>query len=112
MLWYLFLNRCFVYYFDYEIFSGFWINFGLYSLRLSFPCLFKVFNWTYFTNKIMTAVNLSIEDSEQVILYAPNYLKRLNPVLAKYTKRWVTQTLSFKNQVPRKGLTSLKSQHY
>lgn len=35
----------------------------------------------------MTAVNLSIEDSEQVILYAPNYLKRLNPVLAKYTKR-------------------------
>ncbi|XP_062861037.1 neprilysin-like [Trichomycterus rosablanca] len=46
-----------------------------------------VFNWTLFTNKIMGTVDTPIMDSEQVILYAPNYLKRLNPVLARYTKR-------------------------
>lgn len=44
----------------------------------------------------MDTINLPIEESEQVILYAPNYLRRLNPVLANYTKRCVTQTLPSK----------------
>ncbi|XP_027017774.1 neprilysin isoform X2 [Tachysurus fulvidraco] len=59
------------------------------TLNTNFTLEFEktVFNWTHFTNKIMDAINLPIEDSEQVILYAPNYLRRLNPVLAKYTKR-------------------------
>ncbi|XP_039537575.1 neprilysin-like isoform X3 [Pimephales promelas] len=47
----------------------------------------RVFNWTLFTNKIMDTVGVPITDSEEVIVYAPNYFKRLNPVLAKYTKR-------------------------
>ncbi|XP_059362209.1 neprilysin-like isoform X2 [Carassius carassius] len=47
----------------------------------------RVFNWTLFTNKIMDTVGIPITDSEEVIVYAPNYFKRLNPVLAKYTKR-------------------------
>lgn len=47
----------------------------------------QVFNWTLFTNKIMDTVGVPITDSEEVIVYAPNYFKRLNPVLAKYTKR-------------------------
>uniref|UniRef100_A0A8C1VRJ9 Neprilysin n=1 Tax=Cyprinus carpio TaxID=7962 RepID=A0A8C1VRJ9_CYPCA len=47
----------------------------------------NVFNWTLFTNKIMDTVGIPITDSEEVIVYAPNYFKRLNPVLAKYTKR-------------------------
>ncbi|XP_052008982.1 neprilysin-like [Xyrauchen texanus] len=47
----------------------------------------RVFNWTHFTNKIMDTVGVPVTDSEKVIVYAPNYLKRLNPVLAKYTKR-------------------------
>ncbi|XP_056094725.1 neprilysin-like [Rhinichthys klamathensis goyatoka] len=47
----------------------------------------RVFNWTLFTNKIMDTVGVPIIDSEEVIVYAPNYFKRLNPVLAKYTKR-------------------------
>uniref|UniRef100_A0A8C2CW84 Neprilysin n=1 Tax=Cyprinus carpio TaxID=7962 RepID=A0A8C2CW84_CYPCA len=47
----------------------------------------RVFNWTLFTNKIMDTVGFPITDSEEVIVYAPNYFKRLNPVLAKYTKR-------------------------
>ncbi|XP_066541497.1 neprilysin-like [Hoplias malabaricus] len=46
-----------------------------------------VFNWTLFTNKIMETVNIPVTDSEQVIVYAPNYLKRLRQVLPKYTKR-------------------------
>ncbi|XP_026783028.1 neprilysin isoform X1 [Pangasianodon hypophthalmus] len=59
------------------------------TLNTNFTLEFEstVFNWTHFTNKIMDTVSLPIEDSEQVILYAPNYLRRLNPVLARYTKR-------------------------
>ncbi|XDV29344.1 hypothetical protein PO909_032481, partial [Leuciscus waleckii] len=49
----------------------------------------RVFNWTLFTNKIMDTVGVPITDSEEVIVYAPNYFKRLNPVLAKYTKRQI-----------------------
>uniref|UniRef100_A0A672G5A4 Neprilysin n=1 Tax=Salarias fasciatus TaxID=181472 RepID=A0A672G5A4_SALFA len=47
----------------------------------------KVFNWSYFTAKIMAAVNISIPDTEKVINYSPNYYRRLNLVLARYTKR-------------------------
>ncbi|XP_047009364.1 neprilysin isoform X1 [Ictalurus punctatus] len=59
------------------------------TLNTNFTLAFDstVFNWTHFTNKIMDTINLPIEESEQVILYAPNYLRRLNPVLANYTKR-------------------------
>ncbi|KAM9481768.1 neprilysin-like isoform 1-T1 [Clarias gariepinus] len=59
------------------------------TLNTNFTLTFEstVFNWTYFTNKIMDTINLPIEGSEEVILYAPNYLRKLNPVLAKYTKR-------------------------
>lgn len=46
-----------------------------------------VFDWTRFTNKIMDSVSIPIKESEQVILYAPNYLKRLNPILNRYSKR-------------------------
>ncbi|XP_062329132.1 neprilysin-like isoform X1 [Osmerus eperlanus] len=47
----------------------------------------REFNWTYFTAKILDTVDTSVPDSEPVINYAPNYYRRLNPVLAKYTKR-------------------------
>uniref|UniRef100_A0A8C1KDT7 Neprilysin n=1 Tax=Cyprinus carpio TaxID=7962 RepID=A0A8C1KDT7_CYPCA len=59
------------------------------ALNRQYPCLLlcEVFNWTLFTNKIMDTVGIPITDSEEVIVYAPNYFKRLNPVLAKYTKR-------------------------
>ncbi|XP_060778990.1 neprilysin-like isoform X1 [Neoarius graeffei] len=59
------------------------------TLNTNFTLQFEsaIFNWTHFTNKIMDTVNLHIEDNEQVVLYAPNYLRRLNPVLAKYSKR-------------------------
>ncbi|KAJ3591265.1 hypothetical protein NHX12_009211 [Muraenolepis orangiensis] len=47
----------------------------------------QVFNWSYFTAKIMETVNISIPDAENIVNYAPNYFRRLQPVLAKYTKR-------------------------
>ncbi|KAG7470976.1 hypothetical protein MATL_G00119550 [Megalops atlanticus] len=47
----------------------------------------KEFNWTRFTNNIMETVNITVTDEEQVIVYAPNYFLRLNPVLAKYSSR-------------------------
>uniref|UniRef100_A0AAR2KSE7 Neprilysin n=1 Tax=Pygocentrus nattereri TaxID=42514 RepID=A0AAR2KSE7_PYGNA len=59
------------------------------TLNTNFTLEFEstVFNWTLFTNQIMHTVSIPITDSEQVILYAPNYLKKLSQVLSKYTKR-------------------------
>ncbi|XP_068173675.1 neprilysin-like isoform X3 [Antennarius striatus] len=47
----------------------------------------KVFDWSYFTAKIMDTVNISVPDTEKIINYSPNYYKRLNLVLTRYTKR-------------------------
>lgn len=49
--------------------------------------LLKLFDWSYFTAKIMNTVNISVPDTEKVINYSPNYYRRLNLILAKYTKR-------------------------
>uniref|UniRef100_A0A8B9JA15 Neprilysin n=1 Tax=Astyanax mexicanus TaxID=7994 RepID=A0A8B9JA15_ASTMX len=53
------------------------------TLNTNFTLEFEstVFNWTLFTNKIMDTVSIPITDSEQVIVYAPNYLRRLNKPL-------------------------------
>lgn len=53
------------------------------------PTLPQVFNWTYFTANIMDTVNISIPETEKIMIYAPNYFRRLNHTLAKYTKRSV-----------------------
>ncbi|XP_023258212.1 neprilysin isoform X1 [Seriola lalandi dorsalis] len=47
----------------------------------------QVFDWSYFTAKIMDTVNISVPDTEKVINYSPNYYRRLNLILARYTKR-------------------------
>uniref|UniRef100_A0A8C7GGI1 Neprilysin n=1 Tax=Oncorhynchus kisutch TaxID=8019 RepID=A0A8C7GGI1_ONCKI len=47
----------------------------------------QVFDWSYFTRKIMGTVGITVPDTENVINYAPNYFRRLNPILAKNTKR-------------------------
>uniref|UniRef100_A0A1A7ZJ47 Neprilysin n=1 Tax=Nothobranchius furzeri TaxID=105023 RepID=A0A1A7ZJ47_NOTFU len=47
----------------------------------------QVFDWIYFTASIMDTVNIRIPNTEKVVNYSPNYYRRLNPVLAKYTKR-------------------------
>lgn len=47
----------------------------------------KTFNWSYFTAKIMNTVNITVPDTEKIINYSPNYYRKLNGLLAKYTKR-------------------------
>ncbi|XP_033953697.1 neprilysin-like isoform X3 [Pseudochaenichthys georgianus] len=47
----------------------------------------QVFDWSYFTAKIMDTVNISVPDTEKVINYSPNYYRRLSVILAKYNKR-------------------------
>lgn len=37
----------------------------------------------------MDTVNISIPEMEKIMMYAPNYFRRLNHTLAKYTKRSV-----------------------
>lgn len=37
----------------------------------------------------MDTVNISIPETEKIMVYAPNYFRRLNHTLAKYTKRSV-----------------------
>lgn len=37
----------------------------------------------------MDTVNISIPETEKIMVYAPNYFRRLNHTLAKYTKRFV-----------------------
>uniref|UniRef100_A0A8C2G839 Neprilysin n=1 Tax=Cyprinus carpio TaxID=7962 RepID=A0A8C2G839_CYPCA len=61
------------------------------AINRQYPCLLlcEVFNWTLFTNKIMDTVGIPITDSEEVIVYAPNYFKRLNPLLAKDVQNYM-----------------------
>ncbi|XP_068000978.1 neprilysin [Melanerpes formicivorus] len=47
----------------------------------------KVFNWSKFINDIMSTVQISVESTEHVIVYDPEYLTKLKPVLTKYTSR-------------------------
>lgn len=59
----------------------------------AFGLVLKVFDWSYFTAKIMDTVNISVPDTEKVINYSPNYYRRLNLILARYTKRCVCMSL-------------------
>lgn len=58
----------------------------------AFGLVLKVFDWSYFTAKIMDTVNISVPDTEKVINYSPNYYRRLNVILARYNKRSVCIT--------------------
>uniref|UniRef100_A0A4W5JRE5 Uncharacterized protein n=1 Tax=Hucho hucho TaxID=62062 RepID=A0A4W5JRE5_9TELE len=60
---------------------------GVLNANFSLEVDTQVFDWSYFTRKIMGTVGITVPDTESVINYAPNYYKRLSPVLAKYTKR-------------------------
>ncbi|NXI94717.1 NEP protein, partial [Psophia crepitans] len=47
----------------------------------------KVFNWSKFINDIMSTVQINVENTEHVIVYDPEYLIKLKPILNKYTPR-------------------------
>ncbi|XP_010900959.1 neprilysin isoform X1 [Esox lucius] len=63
------------------------MNLGVLNANFSLEVDTKMFNWSYFTNTIMDTVGITVPDTESVINYAPNYYRRLNPILNKYTKR-------------------------
>lgn len=54
------------------------------------------FSWINFTNEIMTNVNISIPDEEEVIVYAPDYLTKLKPILTKYSARDLQNLMSWR----------------
>lgn len=56
----------------------------------------KQFNWLAFINTIMSVVNISIEDTENVIVYAPEYLTKLKSVINKYTAREIQNYMSWR----------------
>ncbi|XP_054242020.1 neprilysin [Indicator indicator] len=47
----------------------------------------KVFNWSKFINDIMSTVQINVGNTEHVIVYDPEYLTKLKPILIKYTHR-------------------------
>lgn len=47
----------------------------------------KVFNWSKFINGIMSTVQINIENTEHVVVYDPEYLIKLKPIVNKYTPR-------------------------
>ncbi|NWU96320.1 NEP protein, partial [Upupa epops] len=47
----------------------------------------KAFNWSKFINDIMSTVQINIENTEHIIVYDPDYLIKLKPILSKYTPR-------------------------
>lgn len=52
------------------------------------PAFFpQPFSWSNFTNEIMSTVNINIQNEEEVIVYAPEYLTKLRPILTKYSPR-------------------------
>jgi neprilysin len=48
---------------------------------------FQPFSWSNFTNEIMSTVNINIPNEEEVVIYAPEYVTKLKPILTKYSAR-------------------------
>uniref|UniRef100_H0VBC2 Neprilysin n=1 Tax=Cavia porcellus TaxID=10141 RepID=H0VBC2_CAVPO len=56
----------------------------------------KPFSWSNFTNEIMSTVNISIPNEEEVVVYAPEYLIKLKPILTKYSARDLQNLMSWR----------------
>ncbi|XP_077204749.1 neprilysin [Paroedura picta] len=54
------------------------------------------FDWLTFVNYIMATVDIRIQDTEDVIVYAPEYLIKLKPILTKYTPRELQNYMSWR----------------
>lgn len=65
----------------------------IYNYLMFCACFFpQPFSWSNFTNEIMSTVNISIPNEEEVVVYAPEYLIKLKPILTKYSARQVCQS--------------------
>lgn len=56
----------------------------------------KPFSWFNFTNEIMATVNISVPNEENVIVYAPEYLAKLQVILEKYSPRDLQNLMSWR----------------
>nr|XP_056705326.1 neprilysin [Euleptes europaea] len=54
------------------------------------------FNWLTFVNNVMTTVNISIQNTEDVVVYAPEYLIKLEPIITKYNPRELQNYMSWR----------------
>ncbi|XP_067898834.1 neprilysin-like [Heterodontus francisci] len=59
------------------------------NLTRHFPLIIdaKSFSWSDFINQILSTVLLNVTNSEPIVVYAPDYLEKLAPVLKKYKPR-------------------------
>ncbi|BFZ24008.1 hypothetical protein BsWGS_27047 [Bradybaena similaris] len=55
-------------------------NYDLANMSKSFPQI----NWLNFVNHLLHAVNLTMTPTERIVLYAPEFLDKLNTMLANY----------------------------
>ncbi|XP_060623651.2 neprilysin [Anolis sagrei] len=56
----------------------------------------KQFSWSTFFNNIMSIVQINIENTENVIVCAPEYLIKLESILNKYTARDIQNYMSWR----------------
>ncbi|KAM9089092.1 neprilysin isoform 2-T5 [Megaptera novaeangliae] len=54
------------------------------------------FSWSNFTNEIMSTVNITIPNEEDVVVYAPEYLTKLKLILTKYSTRDLQNLMSWR----------------
>ncbi|KAH0624093.1 hypothetical protein JD844_007455 [Phrynosoma platyrhinos] len=56
----------------------------------------KQFDWSTFINNIMSTVQINIENTENIIVCAPEYLIKLESILNKYTAREIQNYMSWR----------------
>ncbi|XP_069753606.1 neprilysin-like isoform X2 [Narcine bancroftii] len=66
----------------------------------------KLFNWMDFTNEILAHVSLNVMETEQVVVYAPDYLKKLGDILKKYTAREIQNYVMWRQVMDLMGSLS------
>ncbi|XP_015745061.1 neprilysin [Python bivittatus] len=54
------------------------------------------FDWLKFINNIMSTVQINVQNTEDIIVYAPEYLTKLNSILYKYSPREIQNYLSWR----------------
>ncbi|XP_053246298.1 neprilysin isoform X1 [Podarcis raffonei] len=54
------------------------------------------FNWLTFINHIMSTVQINIDETEDVVVYAPDYLNKLKAILNKYSPREIQNYMSWR----------------
>ncbi|KAL7990928.1 hypothetical protein Chor_014358 [Crotalus horridus] len=56
----------------------------------------KTFDWINFVNNIMTTVAIEVKNTEDIIVYAPEYLIKLKSVISNYSPREIQNYISWR----------------